>query len=1212
MALVGWSGVSAASAGASPVAAGHPAATGRSYDITLVTGDHVHYTDLPGSNDLVTVDPADGSNGGVDVETHGSDTYVVPRQAMSLLAADKLDPRLFDVTALVAMGYDDAHADSTPLIATAPKNSRSARPPAAPRGATSLRTLTSIDATALRTDKDQTRTFWNAIAPGDAPRTLNGGIGKLWLDGQVKASLSDQTAQINATAAWGQGYDGKGVKVAILDSGADLDHPDLAGQVDATASFVPGESVDDGNGHGTHTASTIAGTGAASDGKEKGAAPGARLLVGKVLGDAGTGEDSSLIAGMEWAKAQGADIVSMSLGSPDASDGTDPMSQAVNELSADGGPLFVIAAGNAYDPGTIGAPGAASSALTVAAVDGNDQRADFSSQGPLTGTHSLKPDISAPGVDVTAAASQSVPGWTGGLYRTMSGTSMATPLVAGTAAILKERHPDWSGQRIKDALMSTSHRTSQTPYEVGTGRVDAAAAVDSAIEATGSVEAAAYDWPNADAKATTRTLTYRNDGAADVDLALSLDTDAAAYTLSASSLTVPANGTAEVTLTLDPSKVPAGTTFSGQVLATDSATHTVVAHTGFALFKEAEMYDYTVKLTGSDGKPATDTVALYSPAWSEPQYIAVSGETTLRLPPGTYTATSYVDVPGRTAGSLGEALLISDDVTLGKGHTEGTADLDATKVREVTAVPKRESEETQMVFGMQRTYDSAPGQGWTTSDLLPAKYDSFYLSPTRKVSDGSMQAFVHWRLREKALDAKTGTGHDIALTAQPNTAYHDGVRTLKTVYAGQGAATDYTGLDVRGKAVVIDRSADVTADERAQAAADAGASMLIVVNDTQGRLFESSTGADDLTVASVEQGDGARLTAEAKSGRGTLRVAQQEYPDYTYDLVQKFSGFIPDKPLAYTPNDSGLARIDNSFYAADGTLGFGGRYFVPSWGPALGGDSYERYARTTTEYVTGGTGAIGSWYEQHEALGATADYFERGQTASYTSGQRYDGAWFEPVQAPRFGDTYVPYYTSSNTLNWNVAMWSGGDDGHVGAGGNGTVRTALYRDGTQLTAFNAQSGRMNGMTAGSYTLVATGQRSTPAWSTSTRTSTTWGFDYQPLPSSPAARANLPLLNTSYDIGTDLQGAARAGHRIELGLRSATYTGDVAATSATLQVSYDDGATWQKATLKRTGDGRWSTVLTPPRTSRSLSLRTAAEAPGGLSVRQDVIQAVTLK
>ncbi|MFG2658773.1 S8 family serine peptidase, partial [Streptomyces sp. NPDC048425] len=852
------------------------------------------------------------------------------------------------------------------------------------------------------------------------------------------------------------------------------------------------------------------------------------------------------------------------------------------------------------------APGAAASALTVAAVDKNDERAPFSSQGPLTRSSALKPDISAPGVDVTAAASQSVPGWTGGPYRTMSGTSMATPLVAGTAAILKQRHPDWSGQRIKDALMSTSHRTDETAYEVGTGRVDAAAAVDATVEATGSVEAATYKWPNADAKATTRTVTYHNDGDADVTLDLALDTDNGAYTLSASSVKVPANGTAEVTLTLDPSKVPAGTTFSGHVLATDTATDTVVARTGFALSKEAEMYDYTIKLTGRDGEPAAHTVALHSRDLNDTLYVDVSGEKTLRLPPGRYTATSYLDVPGDSADSLGQALLIAPEVTLDTDHVTGTADLDATKVRKAYAVPERESETTQTVFGLARDYDSATDRDWTTSWQVPFKYDSIYLTPTSKVSDGSMKAFIHWKMRQKGLDAETGTGHDITLTSQAGSTFHDGIGSLKTVYAGQGAASDYADLDVRGKAVVVDRSGNVTADARAKAAADAGAAMLIVVNNTRGRLYETYPSGAGLTIASVQQGDGARLITEAKSGKGTLNVKQQQYPDYNYDLVKKFDGAIPDTSLAYKPDNSDLARVDNSFYAAPGTLGFGARYFIPAWGPGLGGDEYERFARTTTGYVTGGTSDVGRWYEQHEGLGAAKGYYERAITASYSAGKRYEDAWFKPVQAPRVGDDYTPYQ-NANTLKWNIGMWSGGDDSHHGTG-TGIKQTALYRGDTKVAGFNSQQGQAYGMTAGSYKLVATGQRTGTAWSTSPQASTTWGFDYKELP----GRANLPLLNLTYDVDTDLQGQARAGHRLELGLHSVTYDGTTDATSATLQVSYDDGKTWHDAKLKRTGDGRWTTVLDAPLNAGSVSLRASAGAPGGLTVEQEVIGAVALK
>lgn len=112
-------------------------------------------------------------------------------------------------------------------------------------------------------------------------------MAKLWLDGRVKANLKESVPLIGAPEAWAAGYTGKGVKVALLDTGIDVNHPDFAGLIDGTVSFVPGEAVTDVNGHGTHVASTIVGSGAASGGDYKGVAPGADLFVGKVLGGAG-------------------------------------------------------------------------------------------------------------------------------------------------------------------------------------------------------------------------------------------------------------------------------------------------------------------------------------------------------------------------------------------------------------------------------------------------------------------------------------------------------------------------------------------------------------------------------------------------------------------------------------------------------------------------------------------------------------------------------------------------------------------------------------------------------------------------------------------------------------------------------------------------------------------------------------------------------------
>ena len=200
------------------------------------------------------------------------------------------------------------------------------------------------------------------------------------------------------------------------------------------------------------------------------------------------------------------------------------MSQAVDRLSAETGALFVVAAGNG-GPHSISSPGAADSALTVGAVDSADQLAEFSSQGPRDGDAGLKPELTAPGVDILAARSHYRRGGSG-YYTTMSGTSMATPHVAGAAALLAAAHPDWTGPQLKEALVSSAKATpSYTPYQAGGGRLDASAAVHASVFATASAFSGFHTWPAKPGETDVRKVTYTNVGDAPVSLDLAIDAD---------------------------------------------------------------------------------------------------------------------------------------------------------------------------------------------------------------------------------------------------------------------------------------------------------------------------------------------------------------------------------------------------------------------------------------------------------------------------------------------------------------------------------------------------------------------------------------------------------------------------------------------------------------------------------------------------------------
>jgi subtilisin family serine protease len=207
----------------------------------------------------------------------------------------------------------------------------------------------------------------------------------------------------------------------------------------------------------------------------KGVAPeGVQLLNGKVLSDYGFGFESDIIAGIEWAVDSGAKIISMSLGGwVPICDGSDPLSLAVDS-AVDKGVNVVVAAGNSYEVRTISTPGCAKKAITVGATDKFDNIAWFSSQGPTTDER-IKPDIVAPGVwIISARANDTDMGWPiSEYYTSASGTSMATPHVAGVVALILQSSPNLTPEQVKAILINTAKDLKQKPTVQGGGRIDA-------------------------------------------------------------------------------------------------------------------------------------------------------------------------------------------------------------------------------------------------------------------------------------------------------------------------------------------------------------------------------------------------------------------------------------------------------------------------------------------------------------------------------------------------------------------------------------------------------------------------------------------------------------------------------------------------------------------------------------------------------------------
>ncbi|MER7166872.1 S8 family serine peptidase [Micromonospora sp. NPDC000207] len=615
--------------------------------VTLITGDRIT---VDATGGLSVRRGQDRSGIRFLVQRDRGNVTVLPSDALPLVRSGKVDRRLFDVTGLIEAGLDDAHRGDLPLLVGYRSQAGQRRGGVDLGGARVTRDLPVIGGAAVSARKDRAQAVWTAVTTGSvAARTdTAGGVGRIWLDGRRQLTLEHSVPQIGAPAAHRAGWTGRGVTVAVLDTGVDVEHPDLVGRVADSRNFTEVSEPGDEVGHGTHVASTIAGSGAASDGRNRGVAPDATLISGKVC-ETNSCTESAILAGMQWAaQEKRATVVNLSLGGWDTPE-IDPLEEAVETLTASTGTLFVIAAGNDGSDGSVGSPGSADSALTVGAVDRDDDLADFSSRGPRVGDDALKPDVTAPGVDIVAArASGTTMGEVVGEgYVSASGTSMATPHVAGTVALLAQRHPDWQAGQLKAAVTASAEPNPElTAYQQGAGRVDAARAVDQLLTSEpGGVSFGRTQWPHDDDEPIVKTVTWRNGGTTPLTLDLTLtatDPDgepapAGVFTLGAQQVTVPAGGEASASVTVDTSVDGPDGYYTGRIVATSGEVRAV---TPIAVHREVESYPVTFRYLDSTGAAAAEAVAYLVGLdnWS----LTEAGEGVYRLPKGRYGLVAYV------------------------------------------------------------------------------------------------------------------------------------------------------------------------------------------------------------------------------------------------------------------------------------------------------------------------------------------------------------------------------------------------------------------------------------------------------------------------------------------------------------------------------------------------------------------------------------------
>ncbi len=574
----------------------------------------------------------------------------------------------------------------------------------------------------------------------------------------------------------------------------------------------------------------------------------------------------------------------------------------------------------------------------------------FSSRGPRVGG-GLKPDIAAPGVAIAAARAAGTTMGTpiDAYYTAANGTSMATPHIAGAAAIMAQRHPDWTGPQIKAALMSTAKDDALSVYKQGAGRVDVARAYTQQVFATtagmdfGAVESGA--------EPATRELTYTNRGSEPVTLTLTPDlrgSDGGAVesglSLAGTTLTVPAGGAATTTATVDPQALPGLDNYTGVVTATADG---VRLRTPVGVVREVPKATLTVRTLGQDGKPrspwAQDTIDVAGgKGLIGGVSVIAEGTTVVRVPQGVISVTQLVEWVGDD-DRLNLAMLSVPELTV-TGDTEVT--LDARKLAEVRFSTPQPAEPLSNVpyLAYQRTVaDGTPYMGFTWPKNAWAR---LWALPTEKVTKGAFRFHTRFTLGQAEV-AMSVRGRD-GLTLRPASALHGvntygvheqsdgfpdfrpftGTRDLEVVDVGEGRPEDIAGRDLRGKLVLLEAamSQDLFGDacgvqiERIGPIRDAGAAAVahfpkpgtgcaIPLGFTQ-TPFTGEAKPIGVPTVSLPSREALGLRDRLAGGkRVTIRVTGTEETPYSYTFAPYEEGRV-SRSLHYTFKARDLARID--------------------------------------------------------------------------------------------------------------------------------------------------------------------------------------------------------------------------------------------------------------------------------------------------------------
>ncbi|GAA4005888.1 hypothetical protein GCM10022247_29470 [Allokutzneria multivorans] len=1130
--------------------------------VTLLTGDKVAVR----GTDVVGVRPGPGRDGMAfhSVILNGK-RHVYPADAVPLVRENRLDDTLFNVTELISQGFDDASSPVLPVLMTRqPQRAR-----AVPRAGTVTRDLPGLGITAVAQPRARAGEFWASL---NGP-SLRAPQVKVWLNRRLQPSLDQSAALIGAPEVWRAGGTGAGVPVAVLDTGWDQKHPDLAGRVSESKSFLVDEPVDDTHGHGTHVASTIAGAGP----KFRGIAPEAKLLIGKVCGTFGCPEDA-ILAGMQWAADRGARVVNMSLGGA-PTDGTDPVSQAVNTLSAKTGTLFVIASGNSGLDEAVESPGSADAALTVAASSKSDALAPFSSRGPRLGDHAAKPDIAAPGVDIVAARAAGTLSQfaVSESHARLSGTSMATPHVAGAVAVLAQRHPDWKGEQLKAAVMgAATPLNGASVFGQGAGRLDLARAFHQQVR----VEPASLSMGSVPAGTTepvSKKVRYTNDSDKPVTLKLDLPAQGGLLAVDKKDLVVPAKGSAEATVTADFRKATG--LFGVRLTATApgvSLRTSVVAETG------PKTHVLTVKAFSHKGTPEPSVSVLLQDIDSGKARMVRSESE--GVPEGRYRVLAQViDVehpPGYPYGVFTDRVKFAQEITVTK-DTELVLDGRDAKPVDVR-VDDPEAVQTPLQMGHEvGVLSQLPGKGLSGVSMV-SKPGKEFVVPSKPMAGLSLYSNTSWNRR--VISAAFG---DVELEpADVSPLGFRGEVSAKVVDVGKGTPEELAKVDVRGAFALFAPGYLPSAEITKRAAAMFAAGAAGVLGEDAFPVHDPAWTGPTLALPEPKA---AILREAMQAGPVTVRVRGIANPPAAYVLHDRAVGGLPNG-VTWHHSARDLAKVRTELHrtgpgqlrtAAEGLVNVDGMWFgsrIPLRAPAEL-DVFYTPDRPWVTVSAIGVDAQGMPYGVQETAPTV---FKKGQSS------RLDvfKAPFNP-ELTRDGVTRegnklrveLPMFTQSGTQSPSGAYSPAHDKGST------TITVAGKKAGGSdvpgIATVDVPAQRLP------VELKVDATRTMPGVDVGTGSSAVWKFHS----GQTSELVPLALPDVRYDLDPKRAKPGEFGFRVSGGK------------AITMEISTDDGRTWAPVPVLSSGAVK---VVNPAQ--GFVSLRTTAVDASGASVTETLIRA----